>query len=300
VRATIVLVVTTTCAVAYADDGAGTATLARARQAWSRSDYGACETLYKQALDEGGLTTRDALDAYVHLGAARSQTGKKNAALVAFRVAALIDKTFKVPAEGGKKAATLGTLAKKQEAKFGVLVLRPEMPASAPANESFFVQVGMDPTHAAFLARVRVSVSDATAGKTVVYEQPSASQLRFAIPGSAATPDTLLAVRVFGLDPHDNQVVTAEGRVQVQSAPVKDAPLAAATPGKASPSRSPALQPTPPPPKDKSASSGGIFSSPWTYVIGGALLAGGAATLYFATRPADQVTVTNVHVQAIQ
>jgi len=289
-----------TCAVVHADEAAapGAATLVRANQAWSRKDYATSEVLFKQALDEGGLSMRDALDAYVRLGTARSILGKKDAALVAFRVAALIDKTFKVPAQGGARAIRLGTLARKQEAKFGVLVLRPEMPSSAPANEPFFVQVGMDPTHAAFLARVRVSVSDAAAGKNVAFEQPAASQLRFAVPGSAATPDSLLAVKVYGLDPHDNQVVTAEGRVQIQAAPVKEAPVAAA-PTKPAPARPDALRPTPPPPKETS-SSGGIFSSPWTYIIGGALLAGGAAGLYLATRPPDQVTVTNVHVQAIQ
>ena len=45
------------------------------------------------------------------------------------------------------------------------------------------------------------------------------------------------------------------------------------------------------------SSGGGFWSSPWPYVIGGAALAAGGATVYFVTRPTDNVSVGSAQVQ---
>ena len=267
----------------------GAAALGRAHAAWNRGDFDTSETLFKEALDQGGLPRKDALDANVYLGAARAVVGKKEPALVAFRVAALLDPRFQVPPEAGKKAIALGNIARRQQAKIGALALKAEMPAKVPANQAFPMTVTLDPGHAAILARVGVSVTDGFTEKPYYHEEAASTQIQFHVPANAALSDAMLVVKFVGLDGRDNELVSAEGRVQVLPAPKKAAPpvvdLYAASSSKE---------------RDKGKKGGGFFSTAWPFLIGGVALAGAGAGVYFATRPGDQVSVTQVRVQAIQ
>jgi hypothetical protein len=148
------------------------------------------------------------------------------------------------------------------------------------------------------------------------------------------TPGAVLLVRLDALDAHDNRLASREQRVQVEGSPPPPAPPAAtvavtsppSSPSSASQTASsasassgggepgkPALglfEPIPPESATRRSRSaadsdrdrppgggGGFWSSPWPYVIGGAALAAGGATVYLVTRPTDNVSVGSAQVQ---
>jgi hypothetical protein len=109
------------------------------------------------------------------------------------------------------------------------------------------------------------------------------------VPARMTLPDASLLVRVHARDGNDNELAEAERRVHIAAAPAIVAQGALSALG--SPSR-----------KDDrggSRSSGGFWSSPWPYVIGGAALAAGGVTTWFLTRPTDNVDVGAVRVQLV-
>jgi hypothetical protein len=287
------LCLTTSVAYGQAPDAPrGAASFERAQAAWNRGEFDTAETLYREALDQGGLQKKDVLEAYVFMGSARAVQGKKEPALVAFREAALLDPKFKTPGEAGKKANQLAEVARKQQAKIGQLAIKADIPQSVAVAQAFPINVTLDPSHVAILTRIGVSVNDGLGQKPFVFEQPAAAQLRFNVPGNFAVADARLIVKLVGLDAHDNELVTTEGHVQVGAAGTKGAPIAAV-------STSAAGDTGPKKDADK-GSSKSMWSTPWPYLIGGVALAGAGGAVYFATRPGDQVTVTAVHVQAVR
>ncbi len=249
----------------------------RAVAAWSRGDFDTAETLFNEALEGGGLNRADTLDVYVHLGSTRAVLGKKDAALVAFRQAALIEPTFKTPTEAGKKASLLADSAKKQQASLGRLELMATFPKRVPAGKTFDVPVRMDPTFSAVLTKVAISVTDRLSDRTYSSDQPAGPEMSFMVPGKLVTGETSLAVRLVGLDGRDNELVATEGRVAVEGG--KSPGDAVLAPADDKPKRS-------------------FWQTPWPYVLGGvALAAGGGALYYFVLRPSDQIAVTGIKVQ---
>jgi hypothetical protein len=302
----------------------GETILPRARSAWDRGDWHQVEALYKQALDAGGLSPNEALDAYIRLGSAESLLKKRNPALVAYRHAALLQPRFKVPRVAGGKGALLAALARKQEAKIGVFRLGAEVPSSVAAGVPLQISASLDADHAAILAKVSVFASDSTATKTFREVQPTNTQVHFTLPGTLLTSGSTLTVRIDALDVHDNRMASVERLVHVAG---ETAAIAAVTP--VSPLAPTSSAPTELPPgtaktgaavqapevlladvkplkaKSEGADSdprahqgGGFWSSPWPYVIGGAALAAGGAVAYFATRPGDDVTVGAARIDA--
>jgi hypothetical protein len=281
----------------------GSASLERARAAWNRGDFDTAETLYREALDQGALQKKDVLEAYVFMGSARAVQGKKDPALVAFREAALLDPRFKTPAEAGKRANQLAEVARKQQATIGQIVLKADMPPSIAVGQAFPISVTLDPAHVAILTRVGLSVNDGLGKKPFVFEQPAAAQLRFNVPGNVAVADARLIVKLVGLDLHDNELVTTESHVQVGGAGAAIAPARVAgndaTSAHGDSGRGEAGSANAKRERD-SGGSKSIWSTPWPYLIGGVALAGAGGAVYFATRPGDQVTVTQVRVQAVR
>ncbi len=108
--------------------------------------------------------------------------------------------------------------------------------------------------------------------------------MKFDVPARMAMPGSELRVKLAGLDPHDNELVTTEGHVTIAQG-TGAAGLVAVVPP---PGESGDNQP-----KKK----GGFWSSPFPYIIGGLVLVGGVVGVYFATRPGDDVTLASVHVQ---
>ena len=304
----------------------GEAILPRARSAWDRGAWRQAETLYKQALDSGGLSPNEALDLYIRLGSAESLLKKRDAALVAFRHAALLQPRFKAPRVAGAQAARLAALARKQEAKIGVFRLGAEVPSSVAAGVPLQVSATLDPDHAAILSKISVFASDSTATKTFREAQPSNTQVHFILPGAFLTSGATLTVRIDALDVHDNRMASIERLVHVAG----DAAVAAVTPVPVAPASASAAGGASEPTATTSAKAGAgiqapevlladvkplkarsadadpgghahtssFWSSPWPYVIGGAALAAGGVATYLATRPGDDVTVGAARIDA--
>ena len=259
----------------------GKGALERANSAWSRGEFDIAETLYNEAIEQGGLRRDDTLDVYVHLGATRAVLGKKDAALVAFRQAALIEPEFKSPAEACKRAALLAEQAKKQQlSTMGRLELHATFPKRVQAGKTFDVPVKMEAAFATVLTKVAISVTDKLSDNTYTSDQPAGPEMSFMVPGKLVTGEAGLSVRLVGVDGHDNELVASEAKVAVEGG---RSTLASASQG------------TPPPDKGPPKK---FFQTPWPYVLGGiALAAGGGALYWFVLRPADAIAVNQVRVE---
>lgn len=265
----------------------GKGALERASAAWSRGEFDIAETLYNEALEQGGLGRNETLDVYIHLGATRAVLGKKDAALVAFRQAALIDPEFKPPGEAGKKATQMADQAKKQQlGTMGRIELHATFPKRVQAGKTFDVPVKMDAAFATVLTKVAISVTDPITDHTYTSDQPAGPEMSFMVPGKLVTGEASLMVRLVGLDQRDNELVSAEGKVAVEGGKATTASAAGAVNGAGS-----AQIPDKGPPKN-------FWQTPWPYVLGGvALAAGGGALYYFVLRPADRIQVNEVRVE---
>ncbi len=270
----------------YAQAEGASETRLRAKEAWDRGEFDSAEPLYKEALDRGGLSPVETLDCFVHLGAARAVMGRKAAALVAFRQAALLDPRFLVPSEAGKKAVTIANQARREEAKTGAFHLRLEVPETANANKPFRVAATIDPAHAAFISRVGIVARDQAGETSYEKSEPATTSVGFEVPGSVALPNAVLTIRLDALDGHDNRLASVEKRVRIGAATTG---TASGEPSATAPDWS---KPIPPEKKDSVRKDGGGFwSSPWPYVIGGVALAAGGAAVYLGTRPTDDVSI---------
>ena len=263
--------------------------LSRARDAWSNADYEQVPSLFRKAIETGGLAKADVVDAYVRTGAALAIAGKKSPAIAAFRKAALLDPDFQLPPEAGKKALALAATARKQQARAGVLVLDVEAPAQVDVGTVVGVDVSVSPENAPLLSAIALAAHDSLAGKTYEHRSTAASQVHFEIPARMALPSATLVVHVRASDTHDNELATIEKRVHVAAA----IPVVAASPLDILAPAAPAVSPR----RDEPASSGGFWHSPWPYIIGGAALAAGGAALYFGTRSTDDVNISSTRVE---
>lgn len=265
---------------------AGATAYKRAKTAWSSGDMGAAEAFYREAIAKGGLAPDEVLESYVRLGTARLVLGRKDQALTAYRAAAVIDNAFTVPPEGGAKGEALAQAAKKDMSAVGTLVLGLSSPSKVKPGEAFTVRAKVDEAHAKVLTRVGLSARDGSTSKEIYLAGKPAQVVEFEVPAKAVLPGSTLIVRVDALDSHDNRLASAENRVEVTGTKV-----AVVVPPKGSANGSQ-------PPKKDDGKSGGFFSSPWPYIVGGVLLAGAGATVVVLTRPTDDVTVGAVSVRA--
>jgi hypothetical protein len=280
----------------YAQSSASTAppaggekALQRAREAWDGGDFDLAPGLYQRALDAGSLRRADVVEAYVRIGSALAVAGKTKPALVALRQAALLDPTFTVPPEAGKKALALAEKARGAQRRVGSLALSAKVSDEVPAGAPFAVEVTLAPGHSAAVDSVGLVVRDSLAARTFQQDSPPDAELHFDVPLRMTLPDASLVVRVQAVDAHNNELVSAEKHVHVARSVVAPSPALAAL-GPARPSRS----------RDRShASSGGFWTTAWPYIIGGAAVAAGGAAVYFASRPTDDVHVGAASVQLV-
>ncbi len=265
-------------AIAHAAIAApGTPSLQHARQAWDDGELDQAERAYAEALEKGGLDRAATLECFIHLGAARSVLGNKAGALTAFRMAFFVDDTFTVPPEAGKKAIAMAEVARRQPNRVGSLHLTLSVPSEAPSGEPFAVNAMLDTAQAALVSRLSLHVNDKTTHKTFDHDEPADAVVRFHVPASMTLPNATLHIQVDALDNHDNQLALAEDHVGVRPTPIAETRH----------------------PKDELRQThGGFWSTPWPYVIGGALLAaGGATTAYFLLKPPDQVSIGPAQIQ---
>lgn len=103
------------------------------------------------------------------------------------------------------------------------------------------------------------------------------------IPASSVIAGALVTVRVDALDPRNNRIASSENRVQVASE------------GAVVPVPVPTDKPEGPQPSGNRKS---FWSTPWPYVIGGVVIAGAGAAVFFGTRPTEDVTIGSPAVRA--
>ncbi|MEO8798214.1 MAG: tetratricopeptide repeat protein, partial [Polyangiaceae bacterium] len=281
-------------APAQADDARGTGPMSRANTAWSKGEFDVAEALYHEALEQGGLSRADTLHAYVYMACARVVQNKKEQAVSAFRQAVLIDPTFGVPSEAGKKAYQLGQQVKAREARVGPFVMSLQVPPKVPSGTAFTVTVAMDASRAALLTRIGLTVTDGLGSPPYQFQEDvpqdgtdKTVQIKLDVPAKVVLPNAELRVSVAGLDRHDNELVTTAGHVSVGGGGAVGAggPILVAHGDDGSP------------PKDQKR-GGGFWSSPVPYIIAGAALAGAGVGIYFATKPGDSVSLASVQVHS--
>lgn len=266
---------------------ASSMSLNHARNAWDRGDVSGSESAYKTAIENGELSPSEVVESYVRIGCSRVLLGKKEAAQNAFRAAAVLDPSFVVPSEAGQKAVQVAAAAKKDVAKFGGISLTITAPATAPIGKAFTVGAELDHSHLTIVKRLAVVAREGTSGKEYKHEEATAEHVDFTIPGDLLMPDASVLVRVDALDSYNNRIATQSSRVKADNGDAKAGPVGPVSHDKTQ-------RTTDAKPKGESKS---FWSTPWPYVIGGAVLAGAGTAAYFQFRPTDNVTVSSVSVR---
>ncbi len=289
--AAVLLALATSHSVSAADPPRGEPVYARANSAWARGEFDVAEALYHEALEQGGLTRSETLHAYVYMASARAVQGKRDQAMSAFRQAVLIDPSFVLPSEAGKKAKALGEQVRARDGRNGPFVMTALIPTRASSGNPFAIGVQMDASRAALLTRVGLTVTSGMSGGAYQFAEDvptptgeNTVKMKFDVPARMAMPGTEVHIKLAGLDPHDNELVTTEGHVTIAQGTGSAGIVAVA--------------PTPDDSNNKhEKKKGGFWSSPFPYIIGGLILVGAGVGVYVATRPGDDVTLASVHVQ---
>ncbi len=281
---------------ARAESAAGGPALRQARAAWDRGSLETAEPLYREALEKGGLAPTEVLEGYVRLGSIRAVLGRKDSAIAAFRAASILDSSFSVPSEAGKKGASLAEKAKRDTAKIGSIQLAVQVPKEVQSGKSFKITVTLDKGHLPIVNRIGVLAKDGTTGKEVTLDAKPEESVELEIGSEVTLPGASILVHVDALDGHQNRLASAEERVRVPDKEDKGAVAAAGKDGSSSVSTSFSNRPSG---GDAGVRRGGAFwSSPWPYVIGGLAVAGAGTAIFFGTRPVENVSVGAVGVRA--
>lgn len=267
----------------------GADAMVRAKAAWDNGDFDLAPSLYQAAITAGGLKRADVIDAYVRIGAALAVSGKTKPALSVLRKAALLDPSFTVPLEAGKKAMAVAERARRDQRRFGALAVSAQVPDEVGATEPFGVDVSFAPSRNPLVDSVSLEVRDSLAGRSYKHSATPEARIHFDVPARMTLPDASLVLEVTAHDAHDNELLSFEKHFHVKHAtPAPVPPVVAALRMRTTEDR---------PHAASSGSGGGFWSTAWPYVIGGAALAAGGAAAYFATRPTADVYVEQARVE---
>ena len=260
----------------------------RARRAWEKGEFEPVPGFCQEALRAGGMAHADVVEAYVRMGSALAMAGKKGPAAIAFRNAALLDPTFKVPPDAGKKVSVLAEKVRRPWAH-SALSISAHLTDEVDAGEPFGVDAAVGPAHAPLVESVALIAHDSLAGRNYEEHAPNGAQVHFEVPTRMTLPDATIVVRIEARDAHDNQLATVERHVHVLKVPAVAPPIPFAPFALLTPS---ALV-RPEVHEDHVVHSGGhgFWKTVWPYVLGGVALAAGGAALWLATRPTDDVNV---------
>lgn len=251
--------------------------IATAEEAWAVGEVAKAGKLYEQALGQGGLSPSDTLDAFVRVGAWRASTGNNQAALNAFRNAALIDPSFEYPDKAGPKGKPLYERARKEAEGQGKLIIEVQAPAKVKAGEGFHVDATVPEALVPLFESVAIHVEDRPGNVTHAAEKPAEAKLGFDVPAGAATAGRNLDVRISVLDAQKNE--WARGSVKI----------AVGTPVAAALAPVPIVAPVTAPPEQKR----GFLATKWPFLLGGAavLVAGVIVVGVVASSRSNVVTV---------
>jgi hypothetical protein len=265
--------------------------LAQAAVAWDGGRRGDAAPYYERALRDGVLFPGDLVFVYVRLGTAKLEQGNRDEALAAFRNAMIIDPDFDLPPDCGPKPRPLFDLAQREaKARNSQLFLTVGVPDKIVEAKPFFVRAQIPAEFAPLSERFSIETKEGPT-KGYGWSTTLATQggnARFEVPAKVARQGTVW-VRVSALDAFGNRWSVHEFPVTVQvgasKGPAPEATIVAAAKPKTAPSSMGREK------EQGGGGGGGFWSSPWPYLVAGALVAGGAGAYFFATRPPDQVTV---------
>lgn len=267
--------------------------MVEARAAFAKHRFSAAEKGYRKAIEHGGLSPKDLLEGYVRLGASRAAMRRKDAALAAFRAAAILDSDFAVPPEAGSLGATLAERAKHDTSHLGAIAVSLEVPKSAAADAPLKVEGALSEPHVKIVKQMALIATEQTAGRSHRSTEPPGGTVHFEVPAELAVKDGRVTLRLDALDARGNRLASIEEQVRIEGAAVEPAPMATTTPRQKAPKAATAPLPKEPPPQKGRS----LWSSPWTYVVGGAVLVGASAAVYLGTRPPDQVSIGAIDVR---
>jgi hypothetical protein len=261
---------------------AGPAAFARGQSAWDKKEYDRAETSYQEAIEQGGLGPEEVREAYVKLGSARALRGKNDAAVRAFRAAAVLE-DFKIPAQLRANQAKLAEQAKRDVQRLGIgaMSFTAQAPDKTAPARAFNVKVTLDEKHVKVVSFISMSVRE-SGGKNLNKQEAPAETLEIEVPAHMAPPGAQITVRVDALDKYKNRLATAEARVTVDSTVEPSAKIDIESTTK----------------KVDTVSRKSIFSTPWPYVIGGIVLLGAGAAFVVQTQKANEVSIGSVGVKA--
>lgn len=262
-------------------------TFGQADAAWHKGELEQAMALYEEALAKGGLEPAEVVLAYARIGTVQGALGDENAALSAFRTAAMLDPAFELPADAGPVAKKLHARARAEAEKNDeYLSLSLSVPEEVPARQPFSVVVVMPPNPAALVNEVVLTVDDGS-GKAWRQTLESAPELTFEVPAKVAKSGARLVLVARALDGRKNAWAMAEAKVAVEGAPVPAAGSMVDEEEKTPFEEEKARERSP-----KRDSEGGFFSGSTPWILGGAAAAvvTGVA-LFFALQPTDDVRV---------
>lgn len=240
--------------LASADD---TAPIAGAEEAWQVGDIDKAGKLYEQALKQGGLSPSDTLSAFVREGAWLAATGKRDAAIHAFRNAAIINPDFAYPEEAGPKGKPLYEKARKEAAGQGRLEVTVDAPKKLDPNHSFRVKASVPDALAPLFDALAIHVEDKPGHVVHVDEKAlETSTITFEVPPAAAVGGATLEVRVSAVGGQKNEWARTVVHIPVTKPLAPLAPVAAV-----------------PPSPDEKQNEPGFFATKWPYLAGGAAAA---------------------------
>jgi len=262
----------------------GAQAYARAQGAWDKKEYDRAETSYQEAIEQGGLGPDEVRDAYVKLGSSRALRGKTDAAVRAFRAAAVLE-DFRIPPQLKPAQARLAEQAKKDVAKMGIGTMA--FALSAPANvapaRSFNVKVTIDERHVPVVSFFSLTVKESTTGKNITKQEAPKETAEIEVPAYLTPPGGQLTMHVEALDKFKNKLAIAEARSSVDA--TADTGVSVRTD-------------TDEPRKTEAPKRKGVFSTPWPYVIGGVVLAGLGAAFIVQAGKADEVSIGAIGVKS--
>jgi hypothetical protein len=195
--------------------GTGSAFVGRAEAAFAKGDYANAVSLYTEAIDKGGLATKELLQSYVQLGAGQLALGHEREARLAFRNAALLDPHFVLPTDTRRRTRAIADEARKDVKTPGPYQITVEAPDVAPAGRAFHVTATMTAAHAALVSKVRLTALEATNDGHFEKVEPSSTTIGFDVPAELAVGDARVSLRVEGVDAHDNRLIVLWTRVKI-------------------------------------------------------------------------------------
>lgn len=247
------LLVASLASSASAQEDAPLPPIAAATEAWEVGEIDKAGKLYEDALKQGGLTPSDTMAAFVRVGVWRASKGKTDAALNAFRNAAVIDPNFELPKEAPARSKAVYDRARKEAEGQPPLVVDVKAPEAPLApGEPFHVVGSLPEPMVPFFDALSVKVADKQGTVVHAEELPADSAVDFTIPGDVVKAGQSLTVEVSALDPQHNEWARAVATVKAKKPPppVIDEPAA------------------PPPPPETAP----FWSTKWPFVVGGAAL----------------------------